>query len=154
MPAETDRWEERWSSSGHWAGEEPAAFLREVLPFLPKGHALDLAAGGGRNSVFLAENGWHVTGIDKSAAALEKSAELAQRKGIAVTHSLAEKSTKRFHNSLDLICADVESSALPRNHYDVVLCFNFLLRSLTTAVQSALRPGGILVFETYTLDQL
>ncbi|MBE9535915.1 MAG: SAM-dependent methyltransferase, partial [Proteobacteria bacterium] len=46
---------------------EPSAFLREELYRLPKGRALDLACGGGRNALFLAKNAYDVDAVDRSA---------------------------------------------------------------------------------------
>jgi SAM-dependent methyltransferase len=77
-----EEWDERYDRPGYRAGTEPALFLRQVLPLLPRGCALDLAMGEGRNAVFLAQHGWHVTGIDWSGTALEKAAALAEMHGI------------------------------------------------------------------------
>jgi hypothetical protein len=51
--SETEKSEERYCRPEHWTGKEPAEFLREVLPWLPGGTALDVAMGEGRGAVFL-----------------------------------------------------------------------------------------------------
>ena len=154
MPAELNEWEERWSQPVTLAGTEPAAFLREVLRFLPPGRALDLATGGGRNAVFLAEQGWRVTGIDWSATAIDKAAALARSRNVSVEILPAWEKRAQYHDELDLVCADLENMSLPLAHYDAILCFNFLLRPMARKIQESLRPGGVLVFETFTVEQL
>src|SRR5437879_13374674 len=84
MPNDPQHWDARYRSENHRAGTEPAPLLYELLPFLARGRALDLAMGGGRNAVFLAANGWHVTGVDSSRIALENAAALAEAPGLAV----------------------------------------------------------------------
>jgi SAM-dependent methyltransferase len=142
-----EQWDERYGSSEFWAGTEPALFLGQVLPLLPRGRALDLAMGEGRNAVFLARHGWHVTGVDWSGAALEKAAALAENYGVRSDGSPSP-------GSLMTVQANLENYALPVGEFDVLLCFNYLQRSLLPAMPRALRPGGILVYETYTIDQL
>src|SRR5437879_10188789 len=53
-----------------------------------------------------------------------------------------------------LLQVDLEHSTLPAGQFELVICFNYLQRSLFSAIEAALRPGGMLVYETYTLDQL
>ena len=134
-------WDERYGRAEYWAGTEPVGFLRNVLPLLKRGAALDIATGEGRNAVFLAQHGWHVTAIDRSAAGLEKAAALARMRGAD-------------ERRLTFIQADLENYALPVGAFEVVLCCYYLQRSLFPAMAAALRQGGTLVFETYTTDQL
>ncbi len=154
MSSDLDKWEERWSRPGQWAGEAPAAFLIEILPLLPHGDVLDLAVGGGRNAVFLAENGWHVTGIDQAAAALEKTAAWAEQRGLRTYRGRIPSAGSLRPREIHLVQADLASSLLPKSSFDAVVCLNFLLRSLAGEIIHSLRPGGRLVYETYTLDQL
>ena len=53
-----------------------------------------------------------------------------------------------------LIEADLERSPLPELQFELILCFNYLQRSLFVPMERALRPGGMLVYETYTVEQL
>ncbi len=155
MPNSVEEWDARHRSGTEAPGDEPAAFLREALPLLPRGRALDLAMGAGCNAVFLAERGWRVTGVDWSAAALEKAAALARARGVSVE---AEKPPGRRNRQaspgLVMVLADLEHRRLPVSQYDLVICIRYLQRSLFAQVQAALRPGGVAVFETYTTDQL
>ncbi len=157
MASELEKWDDRWSRAGQWAGQEPCAFLVEALPWLPRGDALELAIGGGRNAVFLAARGWQVTGLDQSAAALAKTEELARQRGVAIAGGgpgIPKQPDARRGGSLRLVQADLESTTLEPESCHALLCVNFLLRRLAQEMIGALRPGGVLVYETYTLDQL
>lgn len=131
-----DRWEERYRDSEFLGA--PAPFLEEVLPYLPSGRALDVAAGLGANALLLARNGFAVEAIDWSFAASRKLAAAARIDSLPVRP----------------LVADLRRFPLPRERYDVVLCFRFLDRSLWSPLIDALRPGGALVMSTFTLSEL
>ncbi len=147
-------WDKRYRDAERSAGAEPAEFLREVLHLLPPGRALDLAMGGGRNAIFLAAHGWRVTGIDWSLAALDKAEALARNRGFPVVRADSPVGDARDVTGLALVKSDLQSCELPAGRFNVVLCFNYLQRSLFPAIESALCPGGALVYQTYTLNQL
>ena len=116
----------------------PADFLvehRRLLP--PGGRALDAAMGTGRNALHLASLGYAVTGIDVSGVAVERCRAEAQRRGL----------------NIEAVQADLQSYHLPRESYDVVIDFYYLQRELAPALVAALRPGGVLVFESFTTEQ-
>ena len=123
----------------HIDENEPSAFLIENLDLLPKeGKVLDVAMGAGRNAVCLAQRGYVVDGIDISQEAIEAALELAQREGV----------------SINTETADLESGYhLPQDTYDVIICFNYLHRPLTGQIKNALRSGGIVIYETFIVDQ-
>lgn len=148
-----EQWEQRYRQPGYWAGKEPSAFLVELLPLLPRGRALDLAAGEGRNAVFLASRGWRVVGMDRSPTALDKAEALARERGVAVERGALDAPAPRAPGLL-LVAADLEGVRLPEAAFDVLLCFHYLQRSLFGAMARALRPAGVLVCQTYTLAQL
>jgi len=145
-----EEWDERYRRPDYWAGREPISFLCQVLPMLPSGRALDIASGEGRNAVFLAQHGWQVTGIERSAAGIEKAAALAATRGVRVV----AESEAHAAGCLRLVQADLEQYELPARAFDVVTVSYYLQRSLFPAIQRALRPGGALVYETYTIQQL
>lgn len=132
------RWEERYATPEYIYGKEPVEFLREHVELLPKGKAIVLAMGEGRNAVFLAQKGFEVEGIDISTHALEKARRLALEKGV----------------NLKAIQADLEDYRLPEQAYEVVACFYYLQRDLVRQMKAALKPGGIVIMETYTKDNL
>lgn len=131
-------WDERYRQ-GRTMPDEPAALLVENLSLLPKGgKALDIAMGTGRNALYLASLGFRVTGVDVSAVAVDKCREKAERLGLPI----------------EALVADLERSPLPSNEYDLIVNFYYLQRSLTAQIVAALRTGGVLVFESFTIDQL
>ena len=153
-PAET--WNSRYAAEGFKTPVRPAAFLLEVLPFLPhptsRSCALDLACGIGHNAVELALRGWRTVAVDVSTAALDRAEALANSRGAPCHRDRGE-----IHGAKDgllLLEADLEHLALPAASFDLVLCFRYLQRSLFPAIERALRPGGVLVIETFTTAQL
>ncbi|HEX2714774.1 MAG TPA: class I SAM-dependent methyltransferase [Candidatus Acidoferrales bacterium] len=154
MPRDARGWDERYRSEGSPVGAEPAAFLRDVLPLLPRGRALDLAMGAGRNAVFLASNAWQVTGVDYSKVALEKAASLAREHGLSI-HWAAELQHELPARRVGLLLveADLECGNFPPGQFELVVCFYYLQRSLFPLIERALAPGGMVVYETYTLDR-
>lgn len=131
-PNERLRWDENHHSRGD--AREPASFLRDVAPHLPPGRCLDVAAGRGRNALFLAEHGHPVDAIDLSYVRLRELQSDARRRRLPV-HALV---------------ADLEDYPLPRSRYAIVLCFRYLHRDLWPSMEEALTPGGALVLETFT----
>jgi methylase of polypeptide subunit release factors len=76
-------WDERYGGSELVWKAEPNRFVAEELSGLkPSGRAADLAAGEGRNAVWLAEQGWEVDAVDFSAVALEKAEQIAAGRGV------------------------------------------------------------------------
>ena len=127
----TDRhgWDRKHREAAY--DRRPSAFLEEVLASLPKGRALDIASGSGANAVFLAENGFDVEALDWSVFALRHLRSRCPDVGC--------------------IACDLTRYPLPRDRYDVVVCFRFLERALWPHISDALRTGGALVYETFTL---
>ncbi len=148
-------WNRRYRSEGYPAGTEAARILQEFLPLLPRGRALDLAVGAGRNAVFLASHGWSVLGIDSSDAALEQAAALARDRGISVEWASAQAlRTVLKGPGVVLFPVDLETWKLPAEQFELIVCINYLQRSLFDPIERALRSGGMVVYETYTLKQL
>ncbi len=136
-------WNPRFADADYVYGTEPNAFLREHAHRLPAGgRVLSLGEGEGRNAVFLARQGWQVTGVDASSAGLAKVARLAQ------THAVR----------VDTIEADLEQWEIPEARWDgIVSVFCHLppalrQRVLRQAVRG-LRPGGVLLLTGYTPRQ-
>mgnify|MGYP001192964140 CR=1 FL=1 len=77
-------WDARYATTGLLWGEEPNRFLVTETAGLSPGRALDLACGHGRNAVWLARNGWDVTGVDFSEVGLGKARDLAAGQGVEV----------------------------------------------------------------------
>jgi len=155
MPANLAEWDAKHQLAAQEPAAEPAGILREILPLLPSGPVLDLACGTGRNALFLAESGRHVTAVDWSTVALEVLAVRAIEKGIAVRRiNRMEEAARRAGAGLELLQADLEKIRLPKEAFDAIICIRYLQRSLFPQICQALRPGGLLLYETYTLAQL
>jgi SAM-dependent methyltransferase len=83
-------WDRRYESSEPVWGVEPSRFLVQETGDLAPGRALDVAAGEGRNAIWLAERGWRVLAVDFSRVALGRGARLAAERGVEVEWELAD----------------------------------------------------------------
>jgi tellurite methyltransferase len=134
-----EKWDAKYSDDDRISLKVPSEWLTTHTGLLSgKGKALDIAAGEGRNSVFAASLGYEVDCMDISEVALSKARALANEKNVKIT----------------TLSADLDNSPLPKNEYDLVLCFNFLERNLLPEIQNTLKTGGILLYETFTVDYL
>ena len=122
----------------HKDGRGPAQLLVDNIQLLPTGRVLDVAMGKGRNAVYLAKKGFDVEGVDISPQAVRSALGQAREAGVTLKARVADLEID-YH---------IEKSA-----YDVIICFNYLQRSLITQIKDGLRKGGIIVYETFTVDQ-
>jgi tellurite methyltransferase len=116
----------------------PSEFLVENIHLLPKGKVLDIAMGGGRNSVYLAQNGFDVEGVDNSDEAINMANALASEKRVRIKSRLIDLETGPF---------------IREQAYDCIICFNYLHRPLFPFIRNGLRKNGVIVYETYIVDQ-
>lgn len=122
--------------------EAPASFLIEQESRLPKGKILDVATGHGRNALYLASKGYDVVGIDRNQVALTS----------------IDKAAKELHlpnlrvQSVDLEDPSLSPPDLGCEEYDAILVFFYLHRPLFPAIIQALKPGGVLFYETFLID--
>lgn len=124
------------------ADPRPASLLIEQLHRLPKGKVLDVAAGRGRHTLFLSSLGYQVEAIDRDEQALGQLLDSAR------TQNLTGVTTR----TLDLEQPPSHAPDLGRETYDVVLVFFYLSRPLFPRLLQALRPGGVLLYETFLID--
>jgi len=129
------KWDNRFRNEACVLGKEPSRYLVDhmdlIMAHVPGPKALDIACGEGRNSIFLAKIGFQVSGLDISAAGLEKGRKWMAREGVTID----------FHQ------ANLEQFEFSEQ-YDLILNCNFLLRDLIPKSVAALSPGGIFVFDT------
>ena len=119
---------------------EPAEWLTSHAHLLPIGGvALDLACGRGRHALWLAARGMRVHAVDRDAAAIAAVGVAARSRGLGV----------------DAQVVDLEGEAVfPASEtYDTIVVVHYLHRPLFPRIRQALRPGGLLVYETFTLAQ-
>ena len=134
---ETDRikWNRRFLSEDSFLGTHPSPFLSEkiknICRLAPGKRALDIACGEGRNTIFLAQKGFDVTGVDISDVGLAKAQRRADDAGVMV----------------DLRLVDLENYRICEE-YDLIINFNFLLRDLIYEAYNALSRGGIFIVDS------
>ena len=144
---EREFWNREYSRGTH-ASREPDPFLLSayrdfVEPLHPQpGRALDLAGGTGHHALWLAEKDWSVTVLDVSEVALAQLKRNARSGGLQVEGVLADLSTPAARKQL------------VKQRYDLIMVFFYLERELFPALMRALKPGGLLMYKTYTLEQL
>lgn len=99
-----DAWDERYESAPSLWTARPNAALVEFASALPPGRALDLGAGEGRNSVWLATRGWQVTALDVSQVALGRAAERAEAAGVQLRCAVEDwREHELAQDSLELV---------------------------------------------------
>ena len=137
-------WDQRYSEEGFAYGTAPNDFLVAEYEHIPRaGRVLSLAEGEGRNAVFLAKQGYDVTGVDQSSVGLQKAQRLAAEQGVHLTTIHADLADYEPGET----CWDGVVSLWA--HLPTALCDHFYPR-----VVKALKPGGIFILEAYTLQHL
>jgi len=136
MKADQKRWDKRFGKKDFAFGKKPNPFLKKLIHLLPKGRALDIAAGEGRNAVFLAQHGFEVDAVDISEKGLKKAQKLARAKGIKI----------------NIFLVDLDQYRVEKERYDLIANFYFLKRPFIPRIKKGLKKGGRVIFETYLLE--
>ena len=137
-------WDERYAGEAFAYGTTPNDFLVDSVGYLPEGGRILLPGDGeGRNSVWLAEQGFYPTAVDFSVSGLEKARNLAATRGVTI----------------DTVQADLTEWDWPTAAFDAVVAIFVHLppahrQRVHRAMLAALRPGGCLRLEAYTPAQL
>src|SRR5713226_5528512 len=127
MPSSRSDWDAKHRLAAEAPPSEPASIVRELLPLLPAGRALDIACGTGRHALFLAARGQHVTAVDFSGVALDILEVRARSMHKAVRRSDSFHAAARpLHGGLELIHVNLEETHLPERCYDLILCVQYL----------------------------
>ncbi len=119
---------------------DPSQWLLENIDLVARDElVLDVATGHGRNALYLAAHGWSVHAVDRDRDALLTLEALAGS----------------LENRVQTACIDLEDEAvdLGVNVYGTILVFRYLHRPLIPALVAALKPGGVLLYETFTIGQ-
>jgi len=155
MPTNQSDWDAKYRLAAEAPLSEPASIVAELLPLLPAGRALDVACGLGRHSLLLAARGQHVTAVDFSSVALDILEVRARGAHVPVRRSNGlQEAGRHLRGGLELTQVDLEHATLPERRFDLILCVQYLQRSLLPQMACALRPGGVLLMETFTRAQL
>ena len=130
---EIERWNRALTALEPRFNTEPNAFLMEVAAGRPRGRALDVGMGQGRNALWLAQQGWTVTGFDPAERAVQ----------------LAIKNSVSAGVKYQALVARDEEFDFGREQWDLILfCYTNVKSNMRRAID-ALRPGGILVYEYF-----
>jgi SAM-dependent methyltransferase len=138
-----NQWDQCYASQEYIYGTEPNSFLKEKLESLKPGSILFPAEGEGRNAVFAATLGWETDAFDQSVEGQKKATQLADHKNVKINY---------FIESLD------NWNPEPDQYDCVALIFvhlpEGLRRQVHEAAIKALKPGGMIILEAFTTNQL
>jgi tellurite methyltransferase len=137
-PNDQTRWDKYYNIEKFLYGTEPIPFLKDNISLLPKKKALDLAMGEGRNGVYLATQGFDVLGLDISPIGLKKAQRLA----------------KHLSTKIQTRVVDLENYQLEKDSYDLIICTYYMQRDLFNQIKGSLKPGGMVLIETFNTDYL
>lgn len=137
------QWDDRYRQPDYFYGTEPNDFLASVAHRIPMGSVLCVADGEGRNSTFLSTLGYEVSSIDISAVGVEKTRQLAEFRNVHVDAHIGDLATfdigvRKWEGIVSIFCH------LPHD----------LRRDLHRRIVSSLVPGGVVILEAYTPDQI
>ncbi|MCM2290651.1 MAG: class I SAM-dependent methyltransferase [Sulfuritalea sp.] len=113
---------------------DASQWVRRFLPLIrPEGTVLDLACGGGRHSLLLAQRGHRVVAVDRDAAALARIAAASP--------------------GIETRVADLEGGPwpFPERRFDGIVATNYLFRPLLPTLLGSLGESGVLIYETFML---
>jgi SAM-dependent methyltransferase len=133
-------WDRRYAGVENLWATRPNRFLVAEVAHLPPGRALDLACGEGQNAIWLATQGWDVTGVDFSRVAIAKARPRAEREGV----------------SSGFVCADLVEYEPEPQAFDLVLVLYLHItsderRGVLAKAAGALAPGGTFIFVGHDL---
>lgn len=139
---EREKWNRRYLEGTH--GSAPPdqflldAFDRYIEPIFPnKGHALDVAGGTGRHAIFLAAKGWNVLLTDIAEQGIEN----------------ARINADTLAGHMEFAVEDLARFRARGRQFDLILAFFFLQRDIFPELVKALKPGGLLIYKSYTRYQ-
>ncbi len=131
------KWDERYRAGSYAARPHPTQLLADRLAELPRGRALDIACGAGRNALFLAEAGYEVDAVDVSPIGLERGARSAAEHGLAINWIEADLETTPA------------ATVLADSDYDLIVMVRYVNMPLIAAIAERLRDGACLVCEQH-----
>lgn len=136
--SDRERWDRRYADPVDKLKRGPNPLLERYAPRGAGLRALELACGLGQNALWLAAQGITVDAFDISLAALRLARSEMLRRGLA---------------GVNFVVADLDHFVLPAYPYDLVLVFRFLDRGLFPAIRERVRPGGLVIYQTFNIRQ-
>jgi SAM-dependent methyltransferase len=133
---EVERWNRILTAEKPAFNTSPNAFLVEMVKGRTPGAALDVGMGQGRNAIYLAQQGWSVTGFDPAEKAVAQANATARQSGVTVT----------------TLVRGSEEFDFGANRWDLILLSYVSVRDVVEKVVRGLRPGGIVVVEGFHRD--
>jgi SAM-dependent methyltransferase len=133
---EVDRWNRILTSASPKFNTQPNAFLVQMTKEHKPGKALDVGMGQGRNAIYLARQGWNVTGFDPADKAVALAKDEARRLGVELTTQVV----------------DDEHFDFGREQWDLIVLSYVSLRHLPDRLYDSLKPGGLVVVEGFHRD--
>jgi rhodanese-related sulfurtransferase len=124
----------------HEHGLAPSSFLVNNFDLLAKGLALDLEMGEGRNAIYLATRGFDVDGVDGDPQAVAQARASARKLGAPIRAVLGSVEDGTY--------------IIPIETYDSIVVFNYLHRPAFNDIKDGVVPGGVVVCQAFTLDQV
>lgn len=133
-----DKWNRKYAEGTYVCSHHAEEWLKQCVSDIAPARALELACGLGHNSIWLAQQGWKVDAVDVSKTGLDLARSQAEREQVEV----------------NWIEADLDDWIPPPDSYDLICVFRFLDRErLPKWIPDALRPGGLLCYETFLRSQ-
>jgi len=134
--AEVERWNRILTAEQPRFNTEPNAFLVEMIKGLKPGRSLDVGMGQGRNTIYLARQGWESVGFDPADRAVAAAQEQAKKLGVTITTSVARDTDFDWGTA----------------QWDLILLAYVGGREYVTQVTRSLRPGGMVILEAFHRD--
>ena len=127
------KWNARYRDNAYRERLYPSRIVESWLPKLPKGKALDIACGAGRNAIYLALNGYHVHAFDVSEVAISFAEHRAQEEGVSISWQVA----------------DIDHGLPSRVRYDLILMVRCVDLSIVRSACERLAPSGVILVENH-----
>jgi SAM-dependent methyltransferase len=138
-PRDRDFWNGKYNDPKSDFNHRPNRFLIEAVAGRHPGDAIDLGMGEGRNAIYLAQQGWRVTGVDLADAGVAQAKKRASELGV----------------KLDAVVDDLDHYNFGQARWDLIILFYMHAwyhggkPSVPRRLREALKPGGLLVIEGY-----
>ena len=135
--ADRERWDRKYAAGNPHPDFVPDPILTQYAHLLDgNGWALDVAGGVGHNALFLARRGYDVLAVDGSLVGLQYGRAAARERALPV----------------HFVAADLDRFTPPPRRFGLILVMRFLSRPLLPLLKEALRPGGLMIYQTFNLN--